>query len=98
MADNGELNLIVADDDYAALAKAYRKYADLMEGKYDSYIGLLSRICEEGVSDGEVFRNLQGMKNSAETLRGQFRNIAEKAAVACENFASNVDKADDVLY
>jgi uncharacterized membrane protein len=90
--------LVVADDEYNGLSNAYVEYAQLVETKYESYVSILSTICANAISDGEVFTNLQAFRETAYLLQGQFASVVEPISKYCASFVTDVDVADEYVY
>jgi len=91
-------DLKVADSEYEELATACRDYSDKMEQAFDDYISILTVVCQNAISDGDAFKNLQSFRETAQLLSGQFSSVAKAAATFYEGFVSEVDAADDYLY
>jgi hypothetical protein len=91
-------NLKVADSEYAYLAERYIDYSEKMEKAFQSYINILNNVCQNAISDGAVFDNLQAFRDTAQRLSGQFSAIAKGTAEIYSDFKNDIDAADEYLY
>jgi len=91
-------DLVVFDTEYSSLQRKYHAYGKLMEAKYNEYLDVLSMVCEYGISEGEVFKNIRSFKATAEMLRGEFYAVTAGISSLCDSYVDEIDEADSFMY
>ncbi len=91
-------NLIVSDDEFAALADTYKAIGTAAEDKLKRYCDILKTICSNAISDGATFENLRGFLSQAQMMKGQISQLTKAWSSEFSTYVSEVNRADQYLY
>jgi hypothetical protein len=90
--------LIVADKEYLGLQEQYVAYGKLAEDKWINFSNLLSDTNADAIISGNAHDNLVAFFATVKMLRGQFDDLARRAAAEFQTFQAEIDEADEKLY
>lgn len=87
------------DDDYVKnMGKYFVEEGKEIETYLAEYIRILQRINANAIIRGEASEALRKYIEYAEKMTGQINSISETVRKQCEEFISDVDKADQYLF
>lgn len=91
-------DLIVCDEEYAALAKKYKELGEVFDKYYSNFVHTVYRVTKHAITSGETHNNIVCLLSSLKELKCKLSNSTELASKICEQFVYNIDEADSNLF
>lgn len=92
------IDIIVADETFRNEGKRAKEISDNSETTIAKVVEILTAVCEQDLTDGNVAENLKTYTNSLTQLKGQLGGILEYQKATIDGFIEEVDAADDYYY
>lgn len=91
-------DLIVYDEEYTEISKAYSQLGELFENRLSEYNKIIEKVYSEGVSAGDVHTNILLYGNKMIILSGQVKEIMNQIKTLCSDYIDEIDDKDNDLY
>lgn len=96
------MNLIVEDEYITGVGSFYEKQYEKYDDYMNQYIKILGEIAKEGIVSGQTHDALVEFQKQVATQSGaknsSAKSFGKKYNTFCEEFISDLDKADGDLY
>lgn len=92
------MDVIVYDDDFTAFGDKIEEFGQKLEGIFDRYVDCMEKLGTQGFIEGDTSDNIQYFVSSVSVLKDDIRDFTKFVKENCNNYISDLDKADDFLY
>lgn len=91
-------DLIVCDEEYAALAEKYKELGETFDRYYSRFLYTLLRAKRFGISSGLTSDNISELLLRLWVLKEKLSYSTDLASTLCSLYLQNIEKADDDLF
>jgi hypothetical protein len=87
-------DIIVVDEDLAALAERYKTFAALFELQLSDYVAVLSNITGSAIQEGHTYENIETFKTAVGMLQGNILHLTTNLDSWLDTFLEDVESND----